>query len=396
MIWVDVHRLEANPVNATARPNLPALPTYQRGDRDRTNTGIPLLDAFPVQLWAVMALLFAGAVLLALARARRLGPPVPEPLPVLVPASEAVTGRGRLYEHINARDASLAALRAAAIARIVRVLDPTASAASERQLNTPGPALDRFVSQVAARVGRSDRAVWTVLYGPSTDGRRRPGGGDGRTRPARLGRGVGPSRPGDAAPDQEERRDPHRRDAGWRDTPGPLDGPEPDAARAALGRLRAEIGKVIIGQDATVTGLVLALLCRGHVLLEGVPGVAKTLLVRALAASLSLEMKRMQFTPDLMPSDITGSLIFDARAAAFEFRPGPVFTNLFLADEINRTPPKTQASLLEGDGGAAGIGRGSPRAASRAVPGRGDPEPDRVRGDLSTARGAAGPLPASS
>jgi MoxR-like ATPase len=123
--------------------------------------------------------------------------------------------------------------------------------------------------------------------------------------------------------------------------------PHEESARAALGRLRAEIGKVIIGQDATVTGLVLALLCRGHVLLEGVPGVAKTLLVRTLAAALALDTKRMQFTPDLMPSDVTGSLVFDSRNAAFEFRPGPVFTNLFLADEINRTPPKTQASLLE-------------------------------------------------
>ncbi len=120
-----------------------------------------------------------------------------------------------------------------------------------------------------------------------------------------------------------------------------------DAARAALGRVRAEIGKVIVGQDATVTGMVLALLCRGHVLLEGVPGVAKTLLVRTLAASLALDTKRMQFTPDLMPSDVTGTLVFDARVASFEFRPGPVFTNLFLADEINRTPPKTQAALLE-------------------------------------------------
>ncbi|HEX6872172.1 MAG TPA: MoxR family ATPase [Micromonosporaceae bacterium] len=119
------------------------------------------------------------------------------------------------------------------------------------------------------------------------------------------------------------------------------------AAREALGRLRAEIGKVVVGQDATVTGLVIALLCRGHVLLEGVPGVAKTLLIRTAAASLSLDHKRMQFTPDLMPSDVTGSLIFDARTAAFEFREGPVFTNFLLADEINRTPPKTQAALLE-------------------------------------------------
>ena len=82
-------------------------------------------------------------------------------------------------------------------------------------------------------------------------------------------------------------------------------------------------------------------------LLEGVPGVAKTLLVRALAAALSLENKRVQFTPDLMPGDVTGSLIYDARTAEFEFRQGPVFTNLLLADEINRTPPKTQAALLE-------------------------------------------------
>jgi MoxR-like ATPase len=128
--------------------------------------------------------------------------------------------------------------------------------------------------------------------------------------------------------------------------PGTVD-PAEAGARAALGRLRSEIGKAVVGQDATVTGLVIALLCRGHVLLEGVPGVAKTLLIRTLAASLSLDTKRMQFTPDLMPSDVTGSLIFDARTTAFEFREGPVFTNLFLADEINRTPPKTQASLLE-------------------------------------------------
>jgi len=117
--------------------------------------------------------------------------------------------------------------------------------------------------------------------------------------------------------------------------------------RSALDALRAEIGKAVIGQDAVVTGLVIALLCRGHVLLEGVPGVAKTLLVRALAAALSLQSKRVQFTPDLMPGDVTGSLVYDARTAEFEFREGPVFTNLLLADEINRTPPKTQAALLE-------------------------------------------------
>ncbi|MFI6349613.1 AAA family ATPase [Streptomyces sp. NPDC050560] len=125
------------------------------------------------------------------------------------------------------------------------------------------------------------------------------------------------------------------------------DAADPAAALASLEALRAEIAKAVVGQDAAVTGLVVALLCRGHVLLEGVPGVAKTLLVRALAAGLDLGTKRVQFTPDLMPSDVTGSLVYDARTAEFSFQPGPVFTHLLLADEINRTPPKTQSSLLE-------------------------------------------------
>jgi len=126
---------------------------------------------------------------------------------------------------------------------------------------------------------------------------------------------------------------------------GPITPSEP--LRAGFATLRAEVGKAVVGQDAAVTGLVIALLCRGHVLLEGVPGVAKTLLVRALSGALDLDTKRVQFTPDLMPGDVTGSLVYDARTAQFSFREGPVFTNLLLADEINRTPPKTQASLLE-------------------------------------------------
>jgi len=117
--------------------------------------------------------------------------------------------------------------------------------------------------------------------------------------------------------------------------------------REAFLAVREEVAKAVVGQDAALTGLAVALLCRGHVLLEGVPGVAKTLLVRALAASLDLEMRRVQYTPDLMPGDVTGSLVYDARSTEFTFRQGPVFTNLLLADEINRTPPKTQASLLE-------------------------------------------------
>ncbi|GMA88443.1 hypothetical protein GCM10025868_36930 [Angustibacter aerolatus] len=123
--------------------------------------------------------------------------------------------------------------------------------------------------------------------------------------------------------------------------------PEADAAREALRAVRTEVAKAVVGQDAAVTGLVIALLARGHVVLEGVPGVAKTLMVRALSQALRLRTTRVQFTPDLMPGDVTGSLVYDARTAEFSFREGPVFTNLLLADEINRTPPKTQASLLE-------------------------------------------------
>ncbi len=117
--------------------------------------------------------------------------------------------------------------------------------------------------------------------------------------------------------------------------------------RDSFARVRTEVGKSVVGQDGAVTGLLIALLAGGHVLLEGVPGVAKTLLVRTLSHALSLGTKRVQFTPDLMPGDITGSVVYDPKSGEFEFREGPVFTNLLLADEINRTPPKTQSALLE-------------------------------------------------
>ena len=117
--------------------------------------------------------------------------------------------------------------------------------------------------------------------------------------------------------------------------------------RDSFAQVRTEVGKAVVGQDAAVTGLIIALLASGHVLLEGVPGVAKTLLIRALSQTLSLESKRVQFTPDLMPGDVTGSLVYDAKRGEFGFRAGPVFTNILLADEINRTPPKTQSALLE-------------------------------------------------
>jgi MoxR-like ATPase len=111
--------------------------------------------------------------------------------------------------------------------------------------------------------------------------------------------------------------------------------------------IRDEVGKVVVGQDGVVSGLVAALLVQGHVLLEGVPGVAKTLLAKTLAAALDVRFTRVQFTPDLMPSDVIGQTIYEQNTGTFRFREGPLFTNLLLADEINRTPPKTQAALLE-------------------------------------------------
>jgi MoxR-like ATPase len=133
-------------------------------------------------------------------------------------------------------------------------------------------------------------------------------------------------------------------------SPGSEGGAAPPPAgdvRSPILALRAEVAKVVVGQEGTLSGIVAALLVRGHVLLEGVPGVAKTLLVKAVSASLELEFKRLQFTPDLMPSDVIGQVIYESQSGSFRFREGPVFTNVLLADEINRTPPKTQAALLE-------------------------------------------------
>src|SRR5712692_10314141 len=108
---------------------------------------------------------------------------------------------------------------------------------------------------------------------------------------------------------------------------------------------RAE--RVVVGQRDSLELMVLALVCGGHVLLEGVPGTAKTLMARTLARLLSIDCKRVQFTPDLMPSDILGTNVFNLQTSRFEFRAGPVFTDILVADEINRTPPKTQSALLE-------------------------------------------------
>jgi MoxR-like ATPase len=120
-----------------------------------------------------------------------------------------------------------------------------------------------------------------------------------------------------------------------------------DLAKSHLDNIRTRLNSVLIGQEKVVDQVLVALLSNSHVLIEGVPGLGKTLLVRALAHCFSGDFKRIQFTPDLMPSDITGHVMFDTAANKFRLRTGPIFTNLLLADEINRAPAKTQSALLE-------------------------------------------------
>ena len=119
-----------------------------------------------------------------------------------------------------------------------------------------------------------------------------------------------------------------------------------EAFKEQVKNLKKEIARVIVGQDEVVDGVLTSIFCKGHSLLVGVPGLAKTLLVKTISESLDLSFNRIQFTPDLMPGDITGSEILDDQKN-FRFSKGPLFANIILADEINRTPPKTQAALLE-------------------------------------------------
>ena len=112
-------------------------------------------------------------------------------------------------------------------------------------------------------------------------------------------------------------------------------------------KIKDNVGKVIVGKSDTIDMLIVSMLCGGHVLLEDVPGTGKTVLIKSLAASVSCEYKRIQFTPDLLPSDITGVNFFNMKKSEFEFVPGPIFANIVLADEINRATPKTQSAMLE-------------------------------------------------
>ena len=163
---------------------------------------------------------------------------------------------------------------------------------------------------------------------------------------------------------------------------------------AACDAVLDSVDRVVVGKRRPLSLVLAGILAGGHVLLEDFPGLGKTLAARSLAQTLGLDFRRLQFTPDLLPSDVTGSFVYDQRSGDFAFRAGPLFCGLLLADEINRTPPKTQSALLEAmqERQVTVEGRTFPLAG--AVPRDRDRQPDRVRGDVPAAGGAAGPLPA--
>ena len=168
-------------------------------------------------------------------------------------------------------------------------------------------------------------------------------------------------------------------------------GKNPDS-RLPMERVLYEVKKIIVGQDHMLERLVVALLARGHILVEGVPGLAKTMAIKTLANSIGGEFKRIQFTPDLVPADLIGTRIYNQKTGEFNTSLGPVFTNLLLADEINRAPAKVQSALLEVmQERQVTIGRETLRRA-QPVPGAGHPEPHRDRGHLRAARSPGGPL----
>ena len=293
---------------------VPSADAVITGDQDP----VTLLPT-PVKL--ALAQLLGAFVLYVWWRSRRLGRPVAERLPVEVAGSELTAAVGDLLRRRGNPQRAAATVRG----DTRRVLGARLGMGAD-----PSPVA--LVEVVAARTGRPPDQVGAALYGDPASPV------DDATALVAL---VEPSMP-------SARRSSMSMPASQSPQPTPSDPPARDPRTAVLA-LRDEIGKVVVGQDGTLSGLVAALLVRGHVLLEGVPGVAKTLLVKTLAEALALDFKRVQFTPDLMPSDVTGQLVLDpdGEGRSFRFREGPIFTNLFLADEINRTPPKTQSALLE-------------------------------------------------
>ena len=157
-------------------------------------------------------------------------------------------------------------------------------------------------------------------------------------------------------------------------------------------RILYEVKKIVVGQDHFLERVLVAILAQGHLLVEGVPGLAKTLTVKTLARTIRGTFQRIQFTPDLVPADLVGTRIYNQKTGEFTTSLGPVFTNLLLADEINRAPAKVQSALLEVMQEYQVTIAGETHRVPAAVPGDGDAEPDRDRGHLPAARGAGRPL----
>ena len=168
-----------------------------------------------------------------------------------------------------------------------------------------------------------------------------------------------------------------------------------ERAAVLAAMIRDNIGRVIVGKDAVVELVLVALLSEGHILLEDVPGLGKTVLAKSVARSIGCSFKRIQFTPDLIPSDVTGINFFNQRSGEFEFRAGPISAQIVLADEINRATPRTQSALLEAMEERQLTVEGVTMRAALAVPGHRHAESDRAGGDVSLAGGATRPLPAA-
>ena len=191
-------------------------------------------------------------------------------------------------------------------------------------------------------------------------------------------------------PSPEPKPDQMRLENGTPDDQGYTSRPmTPDDASAAIDKLRENIQRVFIGNGNAVDRMIVALLARGHVLIEDVPGVGKTVLATALAKSISGEFSRIQLTPDLLPSDVLGVSIYDRETGEFHFKRGPVFANILLADEINRTTPRTQSALLESMNEATVSIDGKVIPLEKTVHGDRHAESLRVRGHLHAARESA-------
>ena len=165
--------------------------------------------------------------------------------------------------------------------------------------------------------------------------------------------------------------------------------PDLDDLLSLTNRLIENIGLVVLGKTEVIRLAVVALLAEGHVLIEDVPGVGKTLLARAIAASIDCSFRRIQFTPDLLPSDVLGSSIYHAPSGEFVFKPGPLFANVILADEINRTTPRTQSAATRSDERPPGLNRRTHLSVGPPLHRVSDPESLRIRRDLCVARESA-------